>query len=177
MRSRRPQDPAKSINDIKSGLSALAERLDGLMGLAAQSGQNGGGTASKTGEFKIPVGDKTASGVFGVTVRMGLNGPQADTFGNFKPGQKSGEPEVSDIREPLVDVFVEQEEILITAEMPGVKEDEITVSLTDDILQLATTGGRKFGKEILVESPVVADSLSKKYQNGILEIRLKRADP
>lgn len=172
MKSRRPQDPQQSIRDMKNGLSAIAERLDGLINLAGQ-----GGTGSQTGEFKIPLGDKTASGVFGVTVRMGLNGLQADTFGNMKPGSADAGPEVSDVREPLVDVFEEESEILITAELPGVKEADISVSVTGDIVQLETSGGRRFGKEILLTSPVDATSLSQKYQNGILEVRLKRGAP
>jgi len=96
-----------------------------------------------------------------------------DHFGNIRTTDEG--PIVAEVREPLVDTFDEEEEIVIVAELPGVDEDEIRVEIQDDILSLETTGDRKYAKEILLPKAVDATTLQKTYKNGILELRLRKA--
>ena len=79
-----------------------------------------------------------------------------------------------EVREPLVDVFDEESEIVIVAELAGVGEGEIQIQVHDDVLSLETTGERKYAKEILLTAPVNATTLQEAYKNGILELRLKK---
>jgi HSP20 family protein len=45
----------------------------------------------------------------------------------------------------------------------------------EDILELkAEARDRKYSKEVLLPSPVGADSLKSSYKNGVLEIKLKK---
>jgi len=82
---------------------------------------------------------------------------------------------VDEEREPMTDVFDEQEEVKIYAEMPGVNEADIKVEVKGDILDIATrSGDRKYHKEVLLPAPVKAETLVKSYKNGILEIRIKK---
>jgi len=94
-------------------------------------------------------------------------------FGNIRTSEEG--PVVADVREPLVDVFDEEEEIVIAAELPGVGENEIGVEVEGDILSLETTGERKYAKEILLAQRVDAEGMQKSYKNGILELRLRKA--
>ncbi|KAF0140139.1 MAG: hypothetical protein FD153_835 [Rhodospirillaceae bacterium] len=48
------------------------------------------------------------------------------------------------IREPLVDVFDKGAEIMVTAELPGVAEEDATVTATADALSLETSGAYHF---------------------------------
>jgi len=106
-------------------------------------------------------------------VRTGVGGvPHVEHFGNIR-STESG-PEVAEVREPLVDVFDEKDEIVIAAELPGVSEEEIQVEVQEDVLSLQTNGARKYAKEVLLPAAVEADSLKKTYTNGILELRLKK---
>jgi len=145
--------------DLVSNLVDKAEQLEGV---------------ERGGEFKIKGLGEKGRGVYGFSVRTDIGGaPKVEHFGNIRTTQEG--PEVADIREPLVDIFDEAEEILIVAELPGVQEEEITVELMDDILRLETSGERKYAKEILLSDPVKSDTLTKTYKNGILEIRLQKS--
>jgi HSP20 family protein len=59
--------------------------------------------------------------------------------------------------------------------MPGVNKDDIKLDLKEDILDIwAQTGDRKYHKEILLPSKVQAGTLVSSYNNGILEIKVKK---
>jgi HSP20 family protein len=112
--------------------------------------------------------------VYGLSIRTGIGGiPRVEHFGNIRTGDKG--PMVAEVREPLVDVFDEEHEIVVAAELPGVAEDEIELEVRDDIVCLETTGEYKYAKDILLPNAVKTTELEKTYRNGILEVRLKKA--
>ena len=147
----------------------LGDLID-VLGEVAETGEE----IQRSGEFRVKgLGDQ-ARGVYGFTVRTNVGGaPKVDHFGNIRATEEG--PTVVETREPLVDVFDEEDEILIVAELPGVSEEEIQVEIRDDILSLETTGQHRFAKEILLSAPVDADAMQKAYKNGILELRLAKA--
>jgi len=104
---------------------------------------------------------------------MGLGGkPVIESFGNVR-STPSG-PVVAEVREPMVDIFDEGDEIRVIAELPGVDEKGIQVEVKDDILTLTAQGAeRKYQKEVLLPSPV-KPQVHQSYRNGILEIKLKK---
>ena len=79
------------------------------------------------------------------------------------------------MREPLIDVFDEEGEIVVAAELPGVTEDAIQVEVRDDVLAINSSGDRRYAKEVLLPSAVDAASLRRSFKNGLLELRLKKA--
>ncbi|NJL05258.1 MAG: Hsp20/alpha crystallin family protein [Chloroflexaceae bacterium] len=85
----------------------------------------------------------------------------------------AGEPQV---REPLVDVFDEGEQIVVVAELPGVQMADIRVQINADVLALETTGERRYEKEILLPAAIDPTTIQQTYRNGILELRLLRLD-
>jgi HSP20 family protein len=155
------------LGGLFKGLSNFMDALGDLVEKAEPSEE------TRSGEFKVKgLGDK-AKGVYGFSIRSGIaGGPRVEPFGNIR-STKEG-PVVSDTREPLVDVFDEEREVLIVAELPGVAEAEIQADVQDDILTLTTTGERKFAKEILLPASADPGSLRKTYTNGILELRLSK---
>ena len=165
------EEEAKVVFDF--GLGGLFKGLGDFLDVFSDMIEKGESEATRSGEFKVKgLGDK-ARGVYGFTVRTGIGGiPRVERFGNIRPTEEG--PEVADVREPLVDIFDEGQEVVLVAEMPGVSEGEICVEVRDDILSLQTTGQRKYEKEILLPSAVDVKSLAKTFKNGILELRLKR---
>jgi HSP20 family protein len=128
---------------------------------------------TRTGEFKVKGLGEKGRGVYGFSIRTGIGGiPRVEHFGNIRTTQEG--PEVAEVREPLVDVFDEEQAIIIAVELPGVAEDEIHIEIQDDVLSLETTGERKYAKEILLPAVVDVTTLQKTYKNGILEIRLNK---
>lgn len=134
-----------------------------------------GGAHTRQGEFRVKgLGDK-ARGVYGFSIRTGLGGEagaQVERFGNVHPSREGFV--VDEVREPLVDVFDEGDEVVVTAELPGVKEAEIVVTLTSAGLLIESKGERRYAKEIDLPSAAEPASLQRKYNNGVLEIRMKK---
>lgn len=149
------------------GLSGFIDLVDKL---------NEKGILERRGEFTVP-GDKEMKGVYGFTMRTmagpgGSRRPVVEHFGNIKKRSKG--PVVEETREPIVDVFDEKEAITVVAEMPGVAHDEITFDIHGDVVELWTTGKRKYKKEILLPGSADETSATSSYNNGMFELKLKK---
>jgi HSP20 family protein len=157
----------------KLSLGGLFKGIENLVDLAAKL-KDAGGEINKEGEFDLSHLKKGMKGVFGFSVKTAVGGkPVVESFGNVKKTPEG--PKVEEEREPITDVFDEDKEIRIYAEMPGVDEANIKLDLKEDILDIsAQTGDRKYHKEILLPSKVQADTMSSSYANGILEIKVKK---
>jgi len=156
------------------GFGSLFKGLGNFIDLLGEMVETGEEEVARTGEFRVKgLGDK-GRGVYGFSVRTGIGGiPRVEPFGNIRTTEEG--PVVAEVREPLVDVFDEDQEIVVVAELPGVGEEEVHIEIQDDILSLETTGGSKYAKEILLPGAVDAATLQQTYKNGILELRLKKA--
>ena len=168
---RETKEGAKVAFDL--GFGGLFKGLGDFIDLLGDMIETGEEEVTRSGEFRVKgLGDK-GRGVYGFSVRTGIGGiPRVERFGNIRTTEEG--PVVAEVREPLVDLFDEEQEIVVVAELPGVAEEEVHVEIQDDILSLETTGERKYAKEILLPEPVDAATLQKAYKNGILEIRLKK---
>lgn len=170
----RKKREAKEEVSIDLGLGGLFKGLGDFLDLLSEMVETGESEVARSGEFKVKGLGEQARGVYGFTIRTGLGGtPRVERFGNIRTTEEG--PVVADVREPLVDLFDEQEEVVLVAELPGVAEEEIQIEIADDILSLETTGERKYAKEVLLPGTVEAASLRQTYRNGILELRLKKA--
>ncbi len=115
--------------------------------------------------------------VYGFSVTIGPDGkPIIREFGNV-PRRIRGKPTIIEEREPLVDVFETDSEVVVVAEMPGVEKEKIDIKVTEDgktLIISASNEDRKYYKE--VDLPAKVDPLSAKatYKNGVLEVKLKK---
>ena len=77
-------------------------------------------------------------------------------------------------KEREVDIFDEEDYVLVVTEIPGAEEETIAVNLEKDKLSIhADKAGRKYHKELIL--PCVPEGeLTKTYKNGILEVRIKK---
>ncbi len=158
---------------VEIGLGSLFKGLGDFVDVLGKLVEAGEQQASQTGEFKVKgLGDK-ARGVYGVSVRVGLGGePQVERFGNIRATREG--PEIVDVREPLIDVFDEEGEVVVAAELPGVSEDAIQIDIRGDVLALNSTGERRYTKEVLLPCPVDPAGMRRSFKNGLLELRLKK---
>ncbi len=93
---------------------------------------------------------------------------------------------------PPVEVFEKENEFVIRAELPGMKKEEIDISITGDTLTIK--GERKmeeevkeenyylcercygaFERSITLPTEIDIDRATASYENGVLEIRLPKA--
>lgn len=94
---------------------------------------------------------------------------------------------------PAVDVYEEKDQYVVKAELPGVKRENVSLSLEDDVLTIK--GERRYEKEekqegfLRVESAygafqralqlpqsVKADAVTAEFKDGILKITLPKAE-
>jgi len=159
---------------IDLGFGNIFKGLGNFIDLISDLAEKGEGLIEKSGEFTGEGKLKDLKGVYGFSVKMGVGGtPEVEPFGNIKKTEQG--PVVEEVREPMIDVFDEEDSIRIIAELPGVEEKDIKVNLKEDILTIyAENKNRKYNKEILLSSKVKPDSLTQSYKNGILEINVSK---
>ena len=152
----------------KISFGGLFKGLGNLIDLASKLSEEG---VERRGEIRgLPKG---AKGVYGFSIRTLAGKPVIETFGNIKETTQG--PVVEEVREPIVDIFDEEERILVIAELPGVSEGQVKIEVAGDILNLtASDGDRKYAKEILLPSKVKPQPVKSSYRNGILEITLEK---
>lgn len=155
------------------GLGGIFKGIGDLVDLAAKL-KDAGGEINKEGEIDLSNLKEGMKGVFGISIKTAVGGkPVVESFGNVK--KTSHGPTVEEEREPITDVFNEDKEIRIYAEMPGVNQENIKLDLKEDILDIsAQTGDRKYRKEVLLPAKVQVDTMTSSYNNGILEIKVKK---
>lgn len=155
-----------AIDGMMEGLGKILERLNEV---AEQGGDIKGRGAFGDGSREQP------QGVYGFSVKVGLgkeNGLEVEPFGNIRPDAKTGEAEVHETREPVVDVFEEDDHTLVVAEMPGIGEKDVELEVRDDVLSIhAEHGNKKYRKEVLLPRPYTRDRIRYSCNNGVLEIR------
>jgi HSP20 family protein len=155
---------------------ALGGIFKGLAGLVGKLGElvEKGGEFSESGEIRGEGTDKGIKGVYGFSVKTGLGGRgiKIEPFGNIRKSEKTGEATVHEIREPLVDVFEEEDHVLVVAEMAGIGPEDVRIDVKDDILVLqAERGDKKFHKEILLPGSFEREKMTICCNNGIVEIK------
>jgi HSP20 family protein len=94
---------------------------------------------------------------------------------------------------PVIDLFETKDDLVVMAELPGVQEKDVSLSITGDLLTMR--GEREFGSQVKEESyhrieraygkfertiqlpmPVQADKVKATYRDGVLEVRLPKAE-
>jgi HSP20 family protein len=153
------------LEGILSGVTDLMEKLGDL----AEKGEQ----LSKTVQFQGKGPAKELKGVYGFSVKVGLGGEEVkvEPFGNIRRDEKSGQPVVQEIREPVVDVFEEGDHTLVVAEMPGIGEEDVQLEVKDDLLTIyAEKGGKKYRKEVLLPQSYPREKMHVRCNNGVLEI-------
>jgi len=76
------------------------------------------------------------------------------------------------LREPLVDIFEEENYLLVEAELPGIGERDVRIEFKNDVLTVsAQHGERRFRKEVLLPRDISLKQMQMSCKNGILRIK------
>jgi len=112
--------------------------------------------------------------VFGFSVTLGPDSnPRFRKFGNPQPSYYGSE--VQEEREPLVDVIEEDRELLIVAELPRMKKEDIQIHATQCNVTISVdTLEHKYYKEVALPVEIDPESTVATYKNGVLQLRLKK---
>ncbi|MFA6035034.1 MAG: Hsp20/alpha crystallin family protein [Myxococcota bacterium] len=151
-------------SEIGDKLSELSEKSEGI---------------NKTGEFTLPGKEGGIKGVYGFSFKTGIsNGEEkikVEPFGNVRHDKKTGRATVQEIREPMMDVFEEDDGTLLVLEMPGISKGDIKIDVKDDVLTMsAEKGEKKYRKEVLLKHQPAGDRVTVTCNNGVVQIKCPR---
>lgn len=91
---------------------------------------------------------------------MGRQGPQATA------------------KEPLLDVFDEGDVLNVIVEVVGVQEDDILVEVFEDLLKVSAKSPEADFREVIpLQEKVDPQTITRRYHNNILELRLQKLKP
>lgn len=118
--------------------------------------------------------DQPGTYVYGFTYKMGPDGkPEYKEFGNI-PREYSELPS-SEYREPITDIQKREDETDITLEVPGVSKEDITLEHNENVLIIRVDKeGRKYYKEVNLDSEVLPENVKATYSNGVLDVVVKK---
>ncbi len=77
---------------------------------------------------------------------------------------------------PLIDIFQENGYITIVAEIVGFNKETLKINVKDQKITLsAKSKERRYYKSLNLPTVVIPDAMHTKFKNGVLEIKLKKA--
>ncbi|MFH0823087.1 MAG: Hsp20/alpha crystallin family protein [Pseudomonadota bacterium] len=160
--------PVSGVSGFLGGLTDLIEKLGDL----ADKGKE----LSGQGDISDLNLGKQLKGVYGFNVKVGMGQERdrikVEPFGNIKRDTYTGEAVVQEVREPMVDLFDEDDHILVVAEMAGIGTDDVGLDVKDDVLTItAERGDKKYRKEVLLPTAFPIEKIKFSCNNGMLEIR------
>ena len=118
--------------------------------------------------------DRSEPFIYGYSINIDENGKaEINEFGNIKADSDEN-LEVTESREPLVDLIDGKNSITVVIEIPGVEKSDIKIEIKESKLLVATTNSKNYYKEIPLESKIISNSARAKYNNGILEIIINK---
>jgi HSP20 family protein len=95
---------------------------------------------------------------------------------NFRPAKsysKKAEPELK----PLIDIFQDNANIIVIAEITGFNKDSLKINVDNQKLTLsAKSKDRRYYKSLNLPKVVIPNAMHTKFKNGVLEIKLKKAE-
>ncbi|MDO8646805.1 MAG: Hsp20/alpha crystallin family protein [Candidatus Diapherotrites archaeon] len=108
--------------------------------------------------------------VFGVSIKISKDGKpiMQELAKNLKPKQELK------MREPLVDIRSDSENVFIIAELPGVEKESVDVRLDGLKLSISAESAEPFFKQVALPFQVVEEPEKTSFNNGILELVFKR---
>lgn len=153
--------------DVRGQLEGLRERLKELGGKEVLSDEAWkSGAASVSGQVRVRgiAGDEE----YHIGTSTGRR-PRA------RAEKAAAPPEVV---EPSLDLFDEAQGVTVVADVPGVGLEDLDIEVEGQALSIRTksTAHRAYEKTIQLGQEVEPGSLEVACRNGVLEIRLKKAD-
>ena len=152
------------------------EKLTGrLEGLREKLKEAGGKEVLSEEEWR-----KGGASISGHIKTGGLLGKQEFHVGTVgRPAKaKTEQPtrEPPETVEPPIDVFDEDQEVIIVADVPGADLEDLVVKVEGNVFSLSTRGTarRSYQKELRLEADLDPDSLKSECRNGVLEVRVRK---
>jgi HSP20 family molecular chaperone IbpA len=95
---------------------------------------------------------------------------------NFRPSKSFAKRKFTE-QKPLIDIFQENNYVTIVAEIVGFNRESLKITVKDQKITLsAKSKDRRYYKSLNLPTVVIPNAMHTKFKNGVLEIRLKKAE-
>jgi HSP20 family protein len=165
----------RGLVDIVEKLGELAESGEGSWEGTIGGGEGGGESSGGVrGVWGLRVRSMGGGGEGG---SRGPGGVEVEPFGDVRE-RDDGSVVVEEVREPMVDVFAEEDGVHLVAEMPGVGAGDIEWSIEGDVMSLeAGRDAHRYRKELLLPRAFERPVVEVRANNGVIELRCREAAP
>jgi len=123
-------------------------------------------TTRKTRSFRTPA----SKGIFHVRrplSRLKVTHPYATPFFHVSGLIRQ--------REPLIDIFEEEDHIKVFAELPGIEGKDVNIKTDENTITIiAENATKKYVKIVRLPTRIKKDTLKFTYRNNILQVRLRK---
>jgi HSP20 family molecular chaperone IbpA len=94
---------------------------------------------------------------------------------SFRPSKSFAKRSLAE-QKPLIDIFQENNTITIVAEIVGFNKESLKINVKDQKITLsAKSKDRRYYKSLNLPTVVIPNAMHTKFKNGVLEIKLKKA--
>lgn len=101
--------------------------------------------------------------------------PKLREFGNVPEyPQKEENFFPSETKEPLIDIFENEDMVHVLAEFPEIEKENLLLHATAQNLEIKVTGLSEFSEDVELPVPVDPKSAKASYKNGVLEVIFRR---
>jgi HSP20 family protein len=177
--SHKKSNSGKPADDSHTQLP-LGGLFDGVANIIGRLGElaEKGEALRREGSFESKSG-KDIRGSYGFSVSLGADGKKNATHHEVKPHKSAGVQSRPDdhatVRQPQVDIFEENDHLLVIAEMPGVPAESVSLRFHDRTLFLSGQASRlRFETEVDLPCACNPEDVSVTANNGVVELRLNR---
>ncbi|MDX8348472.1 Hsp20/alpha crystallin family protein [Cognatiyoonia sp. IB215446] len=162
-------------SSIDDGLNTLFETLnDALTAMLSRIEEGQTGAIHRDQVFETSKGPIRAHA--GIKLRMGgmdtIDTP--DQPHPINPDRGSSKQDGPKAKPIVYDVMDDNDEWVITADLPGVTTEELKLSKEDATLCIATTGVRSYSGRVDLNGPFSLSNVSSGIRNGILMLRVNK---
>ncbi len=160
----------------ENGISGLINGLTGLLGALGDLAEKGeqleqlkslqseDGRTRVESSFRV----RTLSDAAGGNTRSATPRPEPVS----RPEKVKAAP-VTEVREPQVDVFEEEDHVLVVVEMPGIPAGSARFQIDGDVLTVdGENGAKRYHGETLLPRAFEADAMTISANAGVFELRL-----
>jgi HSP20 family protein len=178
MSDKKQNDSGRS-DDIKANLP-LGGLLDGVANIIGRLGDlaEKGEALRREGNFDS-ANAKELRGSYGFSVSLGKGGSKDETQHEVKPHRSTSKQEDAcehpTTRQPLIEIFEENDCVLVIAEMPGVSVENVKLQFEFNKLLVSGKSARlNFEASVDLPCQCNAEDVSVTENNGLVEIKLNR---
>jgi HSP20 family protein len=153
-------------------IEEIARRLGGIVETVQEAIKSGGDTGEGGRDFKIDTPLGPLSGRYSMSVKSAVGGSRTSSPGSVRR-KPTEEPAANPTaREPMIDAFDEPDAVVVTADIPGLRLEDVFISCEPGHLVLKISGAAPFTRRIPFPMLTPDHSPRVRMSNGILEIRV-----